>query len=400
VIVAGGLARRPLNGGAPWVRLQWVLGLRRLGVHVFLVDQLETSAFVDEAGSPGAFESSLNLDHFRLVTRQFGLEDSAALIYGDGKEIFGIQPADLLGIADEAELLINIAGALQWEPMLDRIHRRAYVDVDPGFTQFNAGETDQPLLHRHHFHFSYAQNIALPVCSIPTAPLSWRALRPPVVLEEWPNVSPRVPHGFTTVAAWRGRARGPLEFAGRLFGLKSDEFKNVIELPERVNESFEVALNTRAPEPLLPLAAPQPPPEPETERDLELLRRHGWKLVDPRVVAPDPLAYRRYIQRSAAEFSVAKGIYVDTSSGWVSDRTVCYLASGKPALVQDTGFVRDFPVGEGLLTFRTLEEAVSSAERIAADYEHHSRAARSLAEEYFDSDKIVEGLLAEVGVTP
>jgi hypothetical protein len=131
---------------------------------------------------------------------------------------------------------------------------------------------------------------------------------------------------------------------------------------------------------------------------LNLLRDHGWRVVDPTEVAPDPSAFRRYIQTSGAEFSVAQGIYVETGSGWFSDRTVRYLASGKPALVQDTGFSRNYPVGEGLLAFRTLEEARAGVEQIQRDYAGHCRAARALAETYFDSGKVLGRLLEEIGV--
>jgi hypothetical protein len=139
---------------------------------------------------------------------------------------------------------------------------------------------------------------------------------------------------------------------------------------------------------------------PAEQRDLSLLRQYGWRIVDPKVSASDPLSFRRYVQGSGAEFSVAQGIYVETNSGWFSDRTTRYLASGKPALVQDTGFSRNIPVGEGLLAFRTLDEAVAGAERIARDYENHCRAARALAEEYFDSDKVLSKLVEEIGIAP
>jgi hypothetical protein len=131
-----------------------------------------------------------------------------------------------------------------------------------------------------------------------------------------------------------------------------------------------------------------------------LLLRHGWQIVDPVQVAADPDAFHQYVQASGAEFSVAQGIYVDTNSGWFSDRTVRYLASGKPVLVQDTGFTSSLPVGEGLLSFRTLQEAEAGATEIARNYEHHCRAARALAEEYFDSDHVLERLLDDIGVAP
>jgi hypothetical protein len=153
-------------------------------------------------------------------------------------------------------------------------------------------------------------------------------------------------------------------------------------LPERSGQPFELALAIH----------------PADEKDLDALQAHGWRIVDPRAVAADPLAFRQYVQDSGAEFSVAQGIYVETSSGWFSDRTVRYLASGKPVLVQDTGFGHTLPVGEGLLAFRSLDEAVAGAEEIVRNYAHHCRAARVLAEEYFASDHVLGRLLEEVDV--
>jgi hypothetical protein len=201
------------------------------------------------------------------------------------------------------------------------------------------------------------------------------------VLEHWPVSSAGDRDRFTTAASWRG-PYGSVQYGGRSFGLKVHEWRKFVELPKRAQQTFEIALNIH----------------PAEELDLNLLRRHSWQIVDPRAVAADPAAFRRYVQTSGAEFSVAQGIYVETASGWFSDRTVRYLASGKPALVQETGFGRNFPTGEGLIAFRTLEDAVEGAGRIARDYAGHCRAARMLAEAYFDSDKVLGRLIEEVGI--
>jgi hypothetical protein len=290
--------------------------------------------------------------------------------------------AELLEIAESAVLLVNISGHLDHGPILQRVARKAYVDLDPGFTQFwheegNAGAR----LAGHDYYFTCGENIGRPGCTIPTGGIEWLALPPPVVLDEWPVASNGDASRFTTIASWRG-SYGRIEREGKVFGLKVHEFRKFLELPERLPWRFEIALDVH----------------PDDASDLEALRSHGWQIVDPRTAAPDPDAFRRYVQGSGAEFSVAQGIYVETESGWFSDRTVRYLASGKPVLVQDTGFSRNYPVGEGLLAFRTLEEAVEGATRIGSDYEAHSRAARALAEEYFDSDKVLARFLQAVDV--
>ena len=186
---------------------------------------------------------------------------------------------------------------------------------------------------------------------------------------------------FTTIASWRGPF-GPVQSGGKTFGLKVHEFRKIIELPQRVPHAFEIALDIH----------------PADQRDRDALERNGWRIVDPKMVAADPTAFRDYVQGSAAEFSVAQGIYVDTNSGWFSDRSVRYLASGKPVLVQDTGFGKRYPVGEGIVPFRTLDEAVAGADEIVRNYERHCRAARVLAETYFNSDLVLRRMLDEVGI--
>jgi hypothetical protein len=367
VVVAGAIANKYLNGGEAWVRLSWILGFQRLGWRVLFVEQLDPAA-----------EQSAYRDYFDAVVGQFGLGGSAALVRGDGETISGIAFADLLDAAPEAELLVNISGHLHAPDLMGRLRRKAYVDLDPGFTQFwhVAGNTGARLAG-HDVYFTVGENIGTDVCTIPTAGFDWRPVPPPVVLDEWPVTNGE--GAFTTIGAWRG-AFGPVEHKGHTYGLKVHEFRKVIELPRRVPEAeFEIALDIH----------------PGDAKDRDALLENGWRLTDPREEAPGPVEFRRFVQRSGAEFSVAQGIYVETESGWFSDRTVRYLASGKPALVQDTGFSRNYPTGEGLVPFRTLEEAAAGAARIAADHEAHAAAARALAEERFDSDKVLTRFLEE-----
>jgi hypothetical protein len=265
---------------------------------------------------------------------------------------------------------------------MGRLRRKVYVDLDPGYTQFwHADGNGGSRLEGHDFYFTVGENIGTPACSIPTGGVRWRPVRQPVVLEEWPVSGEGRRDRFTTVASWRG-PYGPVQQGNATFGQKVHEFRKYVQMPERVRATFEIALDIHGAD----------------SKDLDLLRRHGWQVIDPTVVAPDPLAFRRYVQTSGAEFSVAQGIYAQTESGWFSDRTVRYLASGKPALVQDTGFSRNFPVGEGLVAFRTLDQAAAGAQEIARDYDGHCQAARALAETYFDSDKVLGRMLEEVGI--
>jgi hypothetical protein len=386
IVVSGALANKPFNGGEAWVRLNWILGFQRLGCEVYFVEQIDRGACVDDAGTGVPFTKSINLAYFRHVIEQFGLTDRAVLIYQDGEAIYGLDEPALFSVAKNADLLVNISGHLTWEPLLHCFQHKIYIDIDPGFTQFwHADPASDFQLRDHDAYFTIGENIGAADCPIPTGGIAWKQTRQPVVLEQWPVCTEisagRKRERFTTIASWRG-GYGPVYVGDKVYGLKVHEFRNFVALPQHSPYTFEIALQIH----------------PNDHKDLVLLQSHGWQIVDPTSVAFDPFAFRHYIQRSAAEFSVAQSIYVETNSGWFSDRSVRYLASGKPALVQDTDFSRNYPVGEGLIPFRTMEEAIGGAEAIVRDYERHARAARALAESCFDSDKVLMCLLNEVAL--
>lgn len=382
-IVSGALANKPLNGGNAWAILSWLRGLQRLRFHVYFVEQISRLCCVDAGRNPTNFENSVNVAYFDRVMSAYGLDKSAALIYENGERTHGLTFPDLMELLAGADLLVNISGHLTLEPLKRIVHKRLYLDLDPGFTQFwHASGNKGARLEGHDYYYTIGENVGTSGCSIPVGNIPWRKVRQPAVLEDWPPVSGKIADRFTTIASWRG-PYGTVSYDGRSYGLKVHEFRKFIELPERVPQGFELALDIH----------------PADGKDVKSLCQHGWQLTDPRIVAHDPAAFQRYVQSSGAEFSAAQGIYVETASGWFSDRTVRYLASGKPALVQDTGFSRNYPVGKGLFSFHTLDEAVQGAESIAADYDRHSRAARALAEEFFDSDKVLGHLIEEIDLT-
>jgi hypothetical protein len=383
-IVSGALANKLNNGGAAWTRLSWALGFTGLGFEVVFVEQIRPEVCVDNRGERAAFQDSANLAYFRRLTDEFELSGRAVLICEGGESSYGLKVAELADLAESADLLVNVTGHLTLPAVKGRVRRKVYIDLDPGYTQFwqSSGEPG-PRLEGHDFYYTVGANIGRPGCPIPTCGLAWRPIRQPIVLAHWPPCLTGDRNRFTTVASWRG-PYGPVTFAGQSYGAKAHEFRKFLELPGRIPQALEIALEIH----------------PADGRDRDALERHGWKIVDPKAVASDPNGFRRYVQGSGAEFSTAQSIYVATSSGWFSDRTVRYLASGKPALVQDTGFGRTLPVGDGLMAFRTLDEAVAGARSIADDYERHSHAARMLAEKFFDSSRVLGQLLEEVDVRP
>ncbi|MFN2541779.1 MAG: glycosyltransferase [Chthoniobacterales bacterium] len=381
IVVSGAIANRYPYGGAAWGRLEWLLGFKTLGCNVYFVEQIAPGNCVDEAGKPTGFEQSANRRFFDAAMEQFDLADRAALIYGDGSEFHGLKKNDLIEIASAADLLVNISGHLNLVPLFTRFRRKAYVDVDPGYTQFwHAAGNPSARLAGHDDYFTIGQNIGTPGCTIPTCGIRWRRTWLPVALKHWPARMRSALDRFTTIASWRG-AYGTSELGGKRFGPKAHEFRKFFELPERAPFlQFELALDIHSAEQI----------------DLAALKKYGWRLVDPKTTAGDPSAFQSYIQNSGAEFSVAQPVYTETGSGWFSQRTAEYLASGKPVLVQDTGLGRHLPIGDGLLTFSNLHQAVDGVENIRANYAQHCRAARALAEEHFDSDKVLTKFLAEI----
>jgi hypothetical protein len=380
IVLAGSLAQRPFIGGHTWVFLQYLLGFRRLGWDVLFVDRLEPGMCVGKGGEPSSFADSANLRYLAEVMERFGLGDDWSLFYDGGREVAGVDRDEVIERTAGSAVLINVMGYLEDDEILGAAPVRAFLDIDPGFGQIWKALGLHDLFRGHDRFLTVGGRIGSPDCAVPTVGLDWIPLTPPVELAEWPVHSDRGA-SFTSVASWRG-AFGPLEYEGRTLGLRVHEFRRFFELPERSPVEFEVALDID---------------EAET-KDLSALVDHGWKLTDPRRVAGDPWRYRDYIQRSSAELTVAKNLYVETRSGWFSDRSACYLASGRPVLAQDTGLDGLLPTGEGLVTFSTLEEAVAGGEEIEGDYERHSRAAREIAEEHFAAARVLPRMLEDLGI--
>jgi hypothetical protein len=382
VLLGGSVAQRPGNGGHTWVFLQYLLGLQGLGLEPVLVDWLEPDMCRTRAGAPCAVEESWNVGYLAEVMDRFGLGEHWAVLHDGGRGVLGMGAAALDRAVQRAALLLNVNGFVHHERVLGRVPLKAYLDIDPGFGQMWRALGLHDPFAGHDAFITIGERIGQPGCTIPTNGLDWITTPQPVALEHWP-VQPAPPPGagFTSVASWRGPF-APIEYEGVTYGLRVHEFRRFAGLPARTPERLEVALDIH---------------EAETA-DLDLLQSHGWQLADPAVAAADPWAYRDYVQRSKGELMIAKQMYVASRSGWLSDRSLCYLASGRPVVAQDTGLAGLYPVGEGLLTFSDPDEAAAGLGQVARDYSRHSRAARDLAEERFEARSVIGRLLTELGI--
>lgn len=367
-VVAGALANRIGKGGEAWVRLSWALGLARLGFEVHLLELIDPAAL---DGRP--LEGSPEAAYVAGVTSEVGLAGRATLLCG--REGTGLGHAGIRALLRETDLLVNVSGHAPLAGPAGAARVKLYLDVDPGYTQIWA-ERGALALAGHDAHATVGLAVGTPGCAVPTAGLDWLRTFPPVVLDCWPSLPAPSGLRFTTVASWRG-GYGRLEHHGRLLGQKAHELRRFLDLPRAAGgHPFEIALAID-----------------EGDRaDREALLAAGWRLLDPRVAAT-PAAYRSFVQGSGAELSVAQGAYVELATGWFSDRTAAYLASGRPALVQATGIPPRHLPARGLVTFSTLAEAVAGVEAIASERDEHAVAAREFARRHLDSDVVIGRLL-------
>jgi hypothetical protein len=368
ILLSGMVAGMPRQGGATWAVIQYVLGFRRLGHEVCLIEPVGRDALPDAT------------PYFREVAREFRLEGSGALLEPGSRKTIGLSYDELRRRACSADLLVNVSGMLRDQELVRPAPVRLYLDLDPAFNQLWCAHGIDVGLGGHTHYATVGQAIGRGDCSVPTCGVEWIPTLPPVVLEHWP-VAGRVEHdGMTTVGNWR--AYGSVEHEGVRYGQKAHSLRPLRELPRLSGETF-----------LLGIAI-----HPDERADLEMLAATGWVLLDAEAVAGTPGTYRRFVQGSRAEFGLVKEGYVVSRCGWFSDRSACYLASGRPVLAQDTGLGDALATGRGILTFSTLAEAVAGIEELRRDYPGHSRAARAFAEQHLDSDKVLGRLLEAVGV--
>jgi len=368
ILFSGMVAGDPEQGGASWSILQYLLGLRALGHEVRLVEPVDRL-------DPRV------VSYFERLVRDFDLEGEAALLVRGSRETAGAPYRDLARWASETDLLVNVSGMLRDEELVGPPPLRVFLDLDPAFNQLWHAEGIEMGFNLHNRFATVGLGLGEPQCPVPTGDREWIKTLPPVFLPRWPQAtSPGA--AFTTVASWRGY--GSVEWEGRRYGQKAHSLRRLLDVPRLTSERLKLALAIH----------------PDEADDVAALREHGWQLADPVALAGDPARYADFVRKAKGEIGIAKEGYVESRSGWFSDRSACYLASGRPVAAQDTGFPDHLPTGEGLLSFATAAEAAAAVDEVSADYDRHARAARALAAELFDSGVVLTRLIERVSSTP
>jgi hypothetical protein len=371
----GYIVRGPL-GGLVWHHLQYVTGLLALGHDVLFVE--------DSDDYPSCYDPSRHVVDtdpsygLRFAADAFERSGAGGLwAFHDahtGGRWLGPAASRARSFCESADVVLNLSGVNPLRDWVAGAPIRVLVDTDPAFTQIRhlSNPEAKALALEHTAFFTFGENFGRPGSSIPDDGLPWKPTRQPVTLDAWEVTEGPESGPFTTVMQWDSYA--PREHGGRRFGMKSQSFAEFMDLPSGSSETFELALGTAG--------APR-----------ELLSAQGWRIRDPLELARDAPGYQRYLRSSKGEFSVAKHGYVVSRSGWFSERSAAYLASGRPVAVQDTGFTDWMEAGLGVVPFSTREEAVDAVARISGDYRNHCRAAREIAAEYFDAATVLPALI-------
>lgn len=370
VLSAFDVLQFPQGGGHFSAYLQYVHGLRAQGCDVWWLERLASS------GDRGADERRAAELSQRLGAA--GLP-GRLIVYAGAREQerawLTLDAGEAEAVIARADLLLNFFYELDAE-MLARFRRTALVDIDPGLLQLWISCGDLQVAE-HDLHFTTGETVGTPAAAFPSCGIEWTHIRPPVSTEHWPLAQAPPARGFTTVSSWWSDEWAADGRGGFYENSKRASFIEYVELPGRVPMALELALSM----------------DDSEGEDLAMLKGNGWQVRRASDVTGSPRTYREYVQGSAGEFSCAKPSCMHLQNAWVSDRTICYLASGRPAVVQDTGPNRYLDGGSGVLRFSTPAEAQAALEEVHGDYARHRTAARELAVSYFDARKIAGEIL-------
>jgi len=374
LVVWGLLARYPF-GGMTWQVLHHLVAFRRLGFDVWYVEDSDAYVF-DSTRWWATAEYEANVAYMARQLERVGLEDRWVFRAPATQTYFGaLDASGLESLYARADAGFNLCDAQELAPRHRAVQRLVLLETDPVAHQVAVAAGDDDVIRAldvYDHHFTYGANIGTPECKVPAERYAWNATRPPVCVDWWHDDASPNANALTTVANWE-HDDWQVTFAGETWRwTKHEAFLRFSGLPQRAALPLEIALGKASAD------------------DVEAMGRRGWR-VRPSISDPDE--YRDYIRRSAGEFTVSKEVFVRSRSGWFSDRSVCYLASGRPVITQDTGFGTTVPTGEGLFAFGDEEEALAAIEEIARDYERHAAAAREIAREYFAAERVLADVL-------
>lgn len=372
IVFLGSIGRFPVGGHA-WADLQYLLGLRALGHDVLYVEDCGAESWVYNWHTE---QMTTELDYPANYVRDslggYGFAERWSYRAGDVSR--GCDEYDVAEFCAAADLLLIRAVPIAvWRSAYRDIPRRVFIDADPLFTQVQLAHGKEDLcetVDRCDHLFTIGQRLGKADCPAPLSGRTWHRTVSPVFLDEWPYVAADDAVHFTSVLQWRSYRE--VEFAGNRYGNKDKEFPQFVDLPRRTRAKLRVALTG------------SPPGE---------LTSRGWDVVCGWKASESTGAYRDFIQQSRGEFGIAKHGYVASRCGWFSDRSVCYLASGRPVILQDTGLADWLPLGRGVLTFADFDQAAQALETVNAEYQMHRRAARWIAETHFNATRTLPTLL-------
>jgi hypothetical protein len=381
ILVHHFVGQMPLAGIA-WQAMHYLIGLRRLGYDVWYIEDGGANPY-DPRVQSVMMRCDYNVAYLRRTMESHGFGERWAYWHAVEDEWHGLSGDAVTRLYREADALINLCGATRLREEHLACPVRIMIDTDPVYEQIKYAKADpeaRAYLDAHTHFFSYGENLGAEDCPVPLCGIDWQPTRPPVALEAWP-ASDRAGEAFTTIATWENKGKD-IDFAGaRYVWSKHVNFLRFLGLPRRrPNLAFALAMD---------------PPDAGVRARVS---QAGWLLADPGPVSAGMDAYRDFITGSAGEFTVAKDIYVRPNSGWFSDRSVCYLAAGRPVVTMRTGFGKFYPVGNGLFEFANEDEALAAIDAVVSDYARHSQAARELAHEYFRAERVLGALMASVGL--
>jgi hypothetical protein len=377
IIIGATMVRYPLGGMNQWV-LAWFLGLHKLGHEVYVVEKSGwPDACYDLSKKIMTDDCSYGFRTISALLKRFGLERRLCFVDINGIH-HGISRNRVAELFKTADLFLDLEWN-EWLTEAEPARLRVFVDAEPGWFQMLLAKNklSGKGLPQYDYYYTTGKNIGSARCDAPTAGLNWRTINSPVLTDLYPYQPARPDSPFTTVMNWQSNKQ--IEFDGVTYGQKDVEFAKFISLPSLTTIPLEIAVSGRN--------------VPRKE-----LSDAGWRVRNADDVATSIDTYRDYILSSRGEFSVNKNVFVATRSGVIPDRAGYYMSSGRPAVVQETGFSEHYPCGCGLFAFSTVEEAAEAIREIDLDYERHSKRAREIALEFFDAPKVLGNFLRELGL--